>query len=134
MQRQSVVKKNDPIKVWAIVDEAALRREVGGPEVMANQLRHLAESARQPHISLQVLPYRVGAHPGMHGAFAVMDFPDAADPELVYIESMAGALFLEREADVRRYTGVFEYLRAQALSFGDSIELVNDLARGGVGT
>jgi transcriptional regulator with XRE-family HTH domain len=131
MQRQQVIKKADPLKLWAIVDEAVLRREVGGRDVMGEQLEHLAELAREPHITLQVLPYRVGAHPGMHGAFAVMDFPDAADPELVYIESMAGALFLEREADVRRYNAVFEYLRAQALNPGDSIQLASDLARGG---
>lgn len=74
---------------------------------MREQLRHLVEMASLPHITFQVLPYRVGAHPGMHGAFAVMDFPDAADPELVYIENMAGALYLEKAADIRRYGEMF---------------------------
>ncbi|HEX6076164.1 MAG TPA: Scr1 family TA system antitoxin-like transcriptional regulator, partial [Micromonosporaceae bacterium] len=76
----------------------------------------------------QVLPYTVGAHVGMHGAFAVMDFPDAADPELVYIENMAGALYLEKEADIRRYTEMFNQLRAAALNPADSRKLVTTLA------
>jgi transcriptional regulator with XRE-family HTH domain len=126
-QRQASITKDDPLKLWAIVDEAVLRREVGGAEVMTDQLRRLLELTRQPHITFQVLPYQVGAHPGMHGAFAVMDFPDAADPELVYIENMAGALYLEKEADVRRYTEMFDQLRAAALNVADSRRFVASL-------
>src|SRR5262249_7840301 len=128
IQRQQAITKDDPLKLWAIVDEAALHREVGGPQVMADQLRRLADMARQPHITFQVLPFKVGAHPGMYGAFAVMDFPHAADPELVYIENMAGALFLEKEADVRRYAENFDQLRAAALNPADSRRLVARLA------
>ena len=127
VQRQGSITKDDPLKLWAIVDEAALHRQVGGSEVMTDQLRHLLDLARQPHITFQVLPYAVGAHPGMHGAFAVMDFPDAADPELVYVENMAGALFLEKEADVRRYSEMFDQLRAAALNVADSRRLVASL-------
>ncbi|WP_434739286.1 Scr1 family TA system antitoxin-like transcriptional regulator [Micromonospora sp. SH-82] len=83
--------------------------------------------ASRPHITLQVLPYKVGAHPGMHGAFAVMDFPDGADPELVYIENMAGALYLEKEADIRRYAEMFDQLRAAALNVADSRRLLRRL-------
>lgn len=126
-QRQASVTKDDPLKLWAIVDEAVLHREVGGPQVMAEQLRHLADMAKQPQVTFQVLPYKVGAHPGMHGAFAVMDFPDAADPELVYIENMAGALYLEKEADVRRYAEMFDQLRAAALNPADSRRMVAKL-------
>jgi hypothetical protein len=127
-QRQQSISKDDPLKLWVIVDEAVLHREVGGPQVMAEQLHHLADMARQPHITLQVLPFKVGAHPGMHGAFAIMDFPDTADPELVYIENMAGALYLEKEADVRRYTEMFDQLRAAALNPTDSQRMVARLA------
>jgi transcriptional regulator with XRE-family HTH domain len=127
-RRQQSITVNDPLKLWAIVDEAVLHREVGGPHVMAEQLRHLAEMASQPHITFQVLPFKVGAHPGMHGSFAVMDFPDAADPELVYIENMAGALYLEKEADVRRYAEMFDQLRAAALNPADSRGTVVGLA------
>ncbi|MFE9181872.1 helix-turn-helix domain-containing protein [Micromonospora haikouensis] len=126
-QRQTSITKDDPLKLWAIVDEAALRREVGGAEVMVDQLRHLLDLTERPHITLQVLPYEVGAHPGMHGAFAVMDFPDAADPELVYIENMAGALYLEKEADVRRYAEMFDQLRSVALNVADSRKFLDRL-------
>jgi len=127
--RQQAITKDDPLKLWVIVDEAVLHREVGGPRVMAEQLRHLADMARQPHITFQVLPYKVGAHAGMHGAFVIMDFPDAADPELVYIENMAGALYLEKEADVRRFAEMFDQLRAAALNTADSRRLAVSLIK-----
>jgi transcriptional regulator with XRE-family HTH domain len=120
MQRQALLAKDDPITLWAIVDEAALHRLVGGPEIMAEQLHRLAEATKAPHIVLQVIPFTAGAHPGMPGSFVVMEFPDAADPDLVYIDSMAGDLLLEKEADVRRYTDMFQHLRAQALSPNDT--------------
>src|SRR6266571_3194371 len=127
LQRQAVLSKKKPLKLWAVMDEAVMHRLVGGQKVMAAQLRRLVEASNEPHVTVQVLPYAAGAHPGMHGSFSVMDFPDAADPELVYIESMAGDLFLEREAEVRRYTGIFELLRATALNPADSVRLIGDL-------
>ncbi|MFG1900805.1 helix-turn-helix domain-containing protein [Micromonospora carbonacea] len=127
IQRQLSITRDDPLKLSAIVDEAVLHREVGGAEVMVEQLRHLLDLTEQPHITLQVLPYKVGAHPGMHGAFAVMDFPDAADPELVYIENMAGALYLEKEADIRRYAEVFDQLSSVALNVADSRKFLDRL-------
>lgn len=96
LQRQALLTNKHPLNLWAIFDEAALHRQVGGAEIIAAQLDRLAEAAKLPHATLQVLPFGVGAHPGMTGSFAVMDFPDPADPELVYIETMGGALFLER--------------------------------------
>jgi transcriptional regulator with XRE-family HTH domain len=127
IQRQASITKDDPLKLWVIVDEAVLRRQVGGEQVMAEQLRHLLDKTALPHITFQVLPYSVGAHPGMHGAFALMDFPEAADPELVYIENMAGALYLEKEADIRRYAEMFDQLRALALNVPDSRRLLTSL-------
>lgn len=127
LRRQSAITtRSEPLKLWAILDEAVLRRDVGGREVMAGQLRRLVEASRQPHVTIQVMPYRMGAHPGMHSAFALMDFPDPADPELVYVESTA--LFLERPAEVKRYADVFDYLRAAAMSPRDSIVLIDEIA------
>jgi hypothetical protein len=128
LKRQALLTKTDPLKLWAIVDEAVLHRLVGGAEVMAEQLRRLVDATKEPHITLQVLPYSLGAHPGMPGSFAMMEFPDPADPELVYLDSMAGDLFLEREADVRRFTVIFEHLRAAALNPKDSVRLVGEVA------
>lgn len=129
MQRHDSIRKKDPLDLWAIVDEAVLRREVGGSKIMTGQLQRLADAVSEPHITVQVVPFGVGAHPGMHGSFAIMDFPDAADPALVSVESMAGDLFLEREVDVRRYTVIFEHLRAAALNPADSVCLIRDAAR-----
>ncbi|WP_213456762.1 helix-turn-helix domain-containing protein [Rhizomonospora bruguierae] len=129
VQRQASINRPDPLKLWAIVDEAVLHRQVGGPAVMADQLRHLLTMTEKPNLTFQVLPFPVGAHPGMHGAFAVMDFPDSADPELVYVENMAGALYLEKEPDIRRYTEMFNQLRAAALNPVDSRKLLHSMIR-----
>ncbi|MEU7979896.1 helix-turn-helix transcriptional regulator [Micromonospora sp. NPDC049081] len=128
MQRQESLRKTEPLRFWAILDEAVLHRLTGGPAVMAEQLDALVSAAGQPHVTLQVIPFTSGAHAGMPGSFVVMDFPDPADPALVYIDSMAGDLFLEREADVRRYTSTFEHLRATALDPTSSIKLIQEHA------
>lgn len=94
---------------------AAARRQVGSPQVMAAQLARLAEAAGQPHITIQLIPFDAGAHPGMDGSFVVLEFPDPADRAIVYTESAAGGLFLEEEDEIRRYTLMFGQLRAAAL-------------------
>ncbi|MBQ1076068.1 helix-turn-helix transcriptional regulator [Micromonospora sp. C31] len=128
MQRQESLRKAEPLRLWAILDEAVLHRLTGGPAVMAEQLDALVSAAGQPNVTLQVIPFTSGAHAGMPGSFVVMDFPDPADPALVYVDSMAGDLFLEREADVRRYTSTFEHLRATALDPTSSIKLIQEHA------
>ncbi len=128
MQRQAVLSGGNPLNLWSIVDEAALRREVGGTEVMRAQLRHLAGAIELPHITFQVIPFNVGAHAGMLGSFVLMQFADAAIPDVIYIDSMAGDLFLEEESDVRRYTLMFEHLRAVAASPDASRSLLGSLA------
>ncbi len=127
MERQSVLTKESPLKLWAIVDEAALRRLVGGREVMRAQLVHLADAVKASNITFQVIPFEAGAHPGMPGSFILMDFSDPMDTDLIYVDSMAGDLFLESDADVRRYTLVFDNLRAVALSPGASATFVAEL-------
>ncbi|SCE97606.1 helix-turn-helix domain-containing protein [Micromonospora chokoriensis] len=138
VQRQESLRKTEPLRLWAILDEAVLHRLTGGPAVMAEQLDALVSAAGQPHVTLQVIPFTSGAHAGMPGSFVVMDFPDPADPALVYVDSMAGDLFLEREADVRRYTSTYEHLRATALDPTSSIKLIQEYAaaisqKGGTG-
>ncbi|WP_328594763.1 helix-turn-helix domain-containing protein [Actinomadura macrotermitis] len=122
MERQGVLRRPSPLHLWAICDEAALHRVVGGVQVTREQLLHLVEMAKLPNVTLQVIPFDAGAHPGMPGSFVVMNFP--ADPSVVYIDSMAGDLFLEEEAEVRRYSGIYEHLRAVALSPAVSVDLV----------
>ena len=128
MQRQDVLHGDNPLELWGIVDEAALRRQVGGPASMKAQLGHLLASAELPHVTFQVIPFNVGAHAGMPGSFVFMQFTEAAIPDVIYLDSMAGDLFLETEADVRRYRLAFEHLRAVAVSPDASRSLVAALA------
>jgi Domain of unknown function (DUF5753) len=114
MERQPVLLKDDAPKLWAIVDEAALRRQVGGRDVMRGQAARLLEARSLPNVTIQVIPYGAGAHPGMDGSFVILGFPDADDPSIVYSESAAGGLFLEEDAEIRRYILMFEHLRAAA--------------------
>jgi transcriptional regulator with XRE-family HTH domain len=124
MERQEVLRNDNPLELWVIVDEAALRRQVGGPAVMRAQLNHLMEAAELPNITFQLIPFSDGAHAGMLGSFVFMQFAEASIPDVIYVDSMAGDLFLEAEADVRRYRLVFEHLRAVAASPDDSRSLV----------
>jgi len=129
MQRQERIHGEDPIDLWSVIDEAALQRVVGNPEVMRAQLEHLAALCELPHINIQVLPFRSGAHPGMTGAFSILEFPESADTAVVYLEGVTSDLYLEKEPDVRRYTGLYEHLRASALSTTESRALILDKAK-----
>jgi transcriptional regulator with XRE-family HTH domain len=116
IERQRLLSEPDRLKLWAIVDEAALHRQVGSPGLMRAQLVHLIKAANEPNVTLQVIPYSAGAHAGMPGSFVLLDFPNPADPDVVHIGTLAGDLFLEKEADLRRYRLLFEHLRAVASS------------------
>jgi transcriptional regulator with XRE-family HTH domain len=129
MSRQAVLTHDPPLQLWAIVDEAALHRPVGGTAVMQAQLAHLSEAAEPPNVTLQVLPYSVGAHPGMPGSFALLRFADAGAGDVVYIETQASSLFLESDTDLGQFTTIFEYLRALALPPDTSVELIHAIAR-----
>lgn len=128
MERQNVLTKPAPLKLWAVLDEAALHRVVGGEDVMREQLDHLVIAAKPPNVTVQVVPFDAGAHPGMPGQFIVLDFVDPMDTDLVYIDSMAGDLFLESDVDITRYRAIFDNLVANALSPRKSAALVADLA------
>jgi hypothetical protein len=116
VERQRLLGEPGTLKLWAILDEAALHRQVGSRDVMRRQLNHLIKAANEPNVIVQVIPYSAGAHAGMPGSFILLDFPNPADPDVVYIDSLAGDLFLEKEADIRRYRLLFEHLRAIASS------------------
>lgn len=128
MERQKRLTSDDPLTVWLVLNEAVIRRVVGGPGVMHGQLAHLAELSALKNVTLQVLPYAAGAHPAMHGAFYMVGFPEPVDPDVVYLEQQTGALYLEKPEDVRRYSLMFDYLRAQALSPEHSVVLIAQLA------
>ncbi|MFH8715064.1 helix-turn-helix domain-containing protein [Streptomyces zaomyceticus] len=118
----------NPLRFWAVIDEALLRRIVGNPQIMADQLRHLAELSEKPHVTLQVLPYDVGAHPGMYGKFAILEFQEAMDASVVYLEGVTSDLYLEKAMDVQSYAVMYEHLRAKALSAEQSREFILNVA------
>jgi hypothetical protein len=81
-----------------------------------------------PHVTIQVVPFGAGAHPGMEGPFLILGFPEQADPDVVYVDSTSGGFFLELTPDVERYSLMFDHLRAAALKPDDSIDLVAQAA------
>jgi transcriptional regulator with XRE-family HTH domain len=128
MERQAVLTQERPIKLWAIIDEAALHHEVGGRDVMLAQLDRLGEAATAPNTTIQVVPFSAGAHLGMPGQFLILDFDDPLDTDLVYIDSQAGEIFLESDTDIERFRDSFEHLVAVAMSPEDSVGLIAEIA------
>ena len=126
LRRQQVLTRDPPLQLDAVFDEAVLRRVVGGPSVMAAQLRHLGEAARMRNVTLQVIPNGTGAHPAMDNMFNIIEFGDVA-PSVVYVEGLMGGLFIERPQDVTRYQQIFKYLRDIALDPRETIELVSKI-------
>jgi transcriptional regulator with XRE-family HTH domain len=129
MKRQEVLDRNPPLDVWMILDEAVIRRTIGGPEVMRDQLARLVEASKKPNVTLQVLPFSTGSHAGLRGPFSILEFPERADPDVAYVESVAGIIYLEKEREVRTAAEAFDRLRAAALSPGQSTDLIIEAAK-----
>jgi transcriptional regulator with XRE-family HTH domain len=129
-RKQVLSRESSPLHLWAILGEACLRQKVGGPAVMRAQLQHLIEvSAELPNVTLQVLPFDVGAHAGISGTFSILLFPEPAEIGVVYQGSLTGGLYLEVPQEVVRYKLVFEHLRASALPTRSSVRLIEKVAR-----
>ncbi|XVQ16149.1 DUF5753 domain-containing protein [Spirillospora sp. CA-255316] len=124
MNRQRILTRTDRPQLWAILDEAAVRRNVGGPAVMRAQLQHLLRSAQGKTI-IQVVPFAVGAHPGTTGPFIVLGFPRNVDVDVAYMETIGGNLWVDKPEEVEQYTTAFDHLRAVALSPDDTRDMLN---------
>jgi transcriptional regulator with XRE-family HTH domain len=130
LARQTELLDRDcPPDLGLVLNEAVLRRLVGGQQVMAAQLRALAEAARQPRVMLQVLPFSAGAHAALEGGFVLLKFPEETDPDVVYVEGIMGDLYLESVEEVKRYQSAFERIQAVALSPKESSAFISSLAR-----
>ena len=129
MERQRRLDDNPPLDLWVIHDEAVIRRTVGGPVVMRHQLAHLLVAAGLPGVTLQVLPFDTGAHAGHDGPFSIVEFHDRSDSEVVYVESTAGPIYLEKDREVRASAEVFDRLRAAALPPEASLDLISKATR-----
>jgi hypothetical protein len=126
MARQSLLTQEDPLTFWAVLDEGVLARPVGGADVMRAQLDQVLTRARLPHVTIQVLPFRVGGHPAMEGSFSIIHFADRADPDMVFSAMATGGAFQEKAEDVGRYNLIFEGLRDVALSPDESLKLIEE--------
>ncbi|OUC92080.1 helix-turn-helix domain-containing protein [Streptomyces swartbergensis] len=130
MRRQGrITAERDPLRLWVVLDEAALRRSVGNRQVMREQLEYLADASQLPHVTVQVLPFDVGAHAGLNGQYSILEFADATDSNVVYIEGVTSDLYLEKAHDVQKYTVMYEHLRAQSLNVDQSLRLIQDVAK-----
>ena len=123
LERQRLAEANPP-RIWVVMDEAALRRKVGGREVMRVQIEHLIELGSQKTTFLQIIPFTSGAYPALDLPFVILGFPDQADPDVAAIGYPTGVLWIEDMADVDRYNVLFRYLQAAALSLADSATLM----------
>lgn len=128
MSRQSLLTQDDPVDLWVVLDEAVLSRPVGGDEVMCRQLQRLVEAAQLPNVTIQILPFSVGAHAGMDGTFTILSFPDAGDPDVVYAENATGGLFLEKSDELQKYSFIFDHVRAAAMRPEESVAHIAKLA------
>jgi len=129
MQRQDLLGTQDPPRIWAVIDESALRRPVGGRDVMRAQLRRLMEVADLPRVTLQVMPFSQGGHPAAGGSFTIMRFAEPDLPDIVYIEQLTGALYLDRRDEADNYMEVMNRLSAEAETPADSTDLLAEIIK-----
>jgi transcriptional regulator with XRE-family HTH domain len=132
--RQALLTQDPPVALWAVLDEAVLRRLIGGADVMRDQVERLIEVSELPSINVQVLPDAAGEHPGLEGSFMILSFTES-DPDAVYLDAAIGGLYIEKPEDIARYSWIFDHVRAAALSPRDTVRLMqqalNDLPPGG---
>jgi hypothetical protein len=127
LARQELLTADRPTQLSAVVSEGVLHRAVGGRDVMREQLDHLARLAARPNVTLQVVPFGAGAHAGFGGSFVVLDFAEPTDPTVVFVDHLTGALYLEREVDIRTYVSAFEQVTSVALDSDRSLALITAL-------
>lgn len=128
MRRQQVLDRDDPPppEIWAVLDEAVIRRAVGGRDVMRAQLKRLGEASSQPWVTLQVLPFSAGAHMAAYGAFSLFDPSDPAFPVTASTDRPAGTLIEDDPACIAQYTRIFDHLRATSLNPAESRALISE--------
>jgi hypothetical protein len=129
MERQALLTSPDPPRLWSVVDEAALRRPLGGQKVMRAQLSHLLEITELPNVTLQVMPFDRGGHAGAGGSFTVLRFGEPDLPDVVYIEQLTSALYLERRTHVDHYMEVMNHLGAEALTPAATAQYIKEIIR-----
>jgi Domain of unknown function (DUF5753)/Helix-turn-helix domain len=129
MTRQDVLDRADPPQLWVVVDEAVLRRPIGGPNVMRGQITALIEATRLPHIRLQIVPFHAGGHAAAGGAFTILRFADEELPDVVYMEPLTSALYLDKRDDVDSYAAAMERLCIEAEPPAETVDILDKTLR-----
>jgi len=129
MERQTVLDRPDPPSLGVVLDEALLRRAIGGSRAMREQLKHLIEMSERPNVTIQVIPFQAGGHAAAGGAFSLLHFAENDLPDVVYLEQLTGAQYLDNPDTVVGYRAVMEELSSASLSPASSIELIRSVLR-----
>lgn len=129
MERQSLLTREDAPRVWVVMDETALLRPVGGPEVMREQIDKLLEAVELPQVTLQIAPFAAGPHPGTYGPFVLFRFAMAELPDMVYSEYLTGAVYLDARTEVATHLEVMDRMAAQAATAHRTKEILRDLRK-----
>lgn len=129
MDRQDIFTRDDAPQYVCILDEAVLRRAIGGPKVMVEQLQKLIEVNSPPKLTVQIIPFSDGWHAGLDGAFSLYTYPDPMELDVVNLDYLDGALYLEEDGPVERYKLAFDELRTAALTSRQSLDLISEVAR-----
>ena len=127
LARQDILNRENPPRLWAVIDESALRRSIGGRAVMREQVRHLIDMAEHPAVTLQILPFHAGSHPAMGGPFTILRFSEPDLRDVVYIEQLTSAIYLDKPADVDSYLEVMEQLCLQAEPAAETQKLLSSI-------
>lgn len=129
MTRQELLTRRNAPRIWAVVDEAVLRRPLGGPQVMREQLQHLLEVTENPNITLQVVPFRLGGHAAAGGPFTILRFSEPDLPDIVYLEQLTSALYLDKTDDIDNYMAVMDRLSVEALPRTNTANFINKIIK-----
>ncbi|MFD1828313.1 MULTISPECIES: helix-turn-helix domain-containing protein [Streptomyces] len=129
MERQALLDREDAPHLWVVADETVLRRPVGDAGVMREQIDRLLEAMAAPNVTLQVLPFDVGPHPGMFGPFQLFRFDIPELPDIVYTESLTGAVYIDERPDTAAYLEALDRMGAQAVSVRHTEELLGDIRK-----
>jgi hypothetical protein len=129
MERRQILTRFNPVRLRAVLDEAALRRMIGGAEIMAEQMRHLLYMAKLPNVDVQLLPFSAGSHAALAASFSILEFPEPLDLPIVFIETAADGLFLEETEEVEQHSVTFSDAQGSALSTAQSARFIADILR-----
>ncbi|MDT3439592.1 MULTISPECIES: helix-turn-helix transcriptional regulator [unclassified Pseudofrankia] len=128
MNRQKVLTRDNAPRLWVVIDEAALRRPIGGTKTMKAQIEHLLDLMSQPSLTLQVMPFDFGGHAAEGGAFSILRFPEADIPDVVYIEVLGGANYLDKREDVDRYMEAMDRLCVDSTTPARTADVLRKIA------